>query len=311
MIQPAPFESSRRAFLARSFVPAGLGVALALAMAGTVLVRPPGGGGAAGAPVAPAPLPAPALDPKASRQAAVDLAVRLGLSGIAGTAMRQVDGVAGRVVDTVEFHGADGRLTAEITSATDGRLVRFVDLTDQPAGGAPRLAATTVPAAARGLLAAVRLPVPPGEPVNTWDAGMDAWCVRWTRTIDGIAAPTDGLSVWVRPAGRLKALDDIESPVSPAPPQPLTVDAARAAVEAYLHRLGLDVLPSLTVGVPRLAWVLPNGFADPTEAQAPPALHLAWAVTFSYVPPGWSERHDVELDVDATTGALIAGTETA
>ena len=93
---------------------------------------------------------------------------------------------------------------------------------------------------------------------------------------------------------------------SPSPPS-----RRAAAVRAYVRGLHLDGLPSLAYAAPRLAWVLPNGFVDPTGTVDPSILRLAWTVTFSYIPPGWTERHTVEIDVDAATGALIGGTETA
>jgi hypothetical protein len=173
------------------------------------------------------------------------------------------------------------------------------------------LETTAVPAAARRFLTLAGVTSPSPVPATTWDAGMDAWCVRWARTIDAVPAPTDGLVAWVRSDGRLKALTDLALPVAPAPVDPIPPAAASAAARSYAARLRLDRLPSLSFDAPRLEWILPDGFVDPIEAQADAVLHLAWVVRLSYVPPGWQERHIVELDVDAGSGTLIGGTETA
>jgi len=261
--------------------------------------------------VARAALAAPAIQGAAVRQAAIELAGHYGLAGTPGTAVRSADLVTGTLVDTVDFRLGDGRLAAQVVRATDGRLERVVDLTEPPAGPGPGVDASGAPAAARRLLGQSGLVVPTSPPVATWDAGMDAWSVRWTRAIDGIPAPTDGLVMWVRPSGRLKALDDMRSPVADAPPRPVPAVAATHAVQDYARGLRLDLLPSLAYDDPHLAWVLPNVFVDPASALDPSILRLAWAVSFSYIPPGWTERHSVEIDVDAATGALIGGTETA
>ncbi|HEY7941409.1 MAG TPA: hypothetical protein VID25_05650 [Candidatus Limnocylindrales bacterium] len=261
--------------------------------------------------VADAALAMPIAQAATARQAAVELAGRFGLAGTAGAPIRGSDQVTGAIVDTVDFRFADGRLAAEIVRAADGRLQRVVDLTDPPSGPGGTVDAAGAPAAARRLLGTSGLASPASTPVTTWDAGMDAWCVRWVRTIDGVPAPTDGLVTWVRPSGRLKALSDANSRLADAPAQPVPAAAASRAVQGYVRGLHLDTLPSLAYATPRLAWVLPNGFVDPMTTADPSILRLAWTVTFSYIPPGWTERHTVEIDVDATTGALIGGTETA
>ncbi|HXR27345.1 MAG TPA: hypothetical protein VN771_05735 [Candidatus Baltobacteraceae bacterium] len=243
--------------------------------------------------------------------AAIELAGRFGLAGTPGAPVRTADQVTGEFLDTVDFRRADGRLAAEVVRAVDGRLVRLVDLTDPPRGPETPVDAARAPTAARRLLGASGLAAPASPPVTTWDAGMDAWCVRWVRTIDGVPAPTDGLVTWVRPSGRLKALSDIRSPLAAAPAEPVTAGAATLAVRAYLRRLHLDRMADLVVDAPRLAWVLPNAFVDPAAGSGPSTLRLAWTITLGYVPPGWSDRHAVEVDVDAATGALIGGTETA
>ncbi len=261
--------------------------------------------------VADAALAVPVAQGAVAREAAVELAGRFGLAGTAGLPVRSADQITGALIDTVDFRLADGRLAAEVVRAADGRLERVVDLTDPPSGPGTAVGAAGAPEAARRLVGTSGLAAPASAPVTTWDAGMDAWCVRWVRIIDGVPAPTDGLVTWVRPSGRLKALSDTRSPLADAPPQPIPAATASLAVQGYVRGLHLDALPSLVYTAPRLAWVLPNGFVDPAVTTDPSILRLAWTVTFSYIPPGWTERHTVEIDVDAATGALIGGTETA
>lgn len=286
-------------------------VAVGLSVSAAMLLRTGLGETAAVPRVRQAALAVPAVQGAAVRAAAVELAGRFGLAGTPNAPVRGADQVTGEIIDTVDFRFADGRLAAEITRGADGRLERIVDFTDPPGRPGVAIDAAGAPAVARRLLSAAGMAAPGSPPVTTWDAGMDAWCVRWDRTIGGVPAPTDGLVTWVRPSGRLKAVNDRTSPAAGAPTAPIPVAAANLAVRAYVERLHLDRLPSLVYDAPRLAWVLPDGFVDPTAATDPSVLRLAWAATFSYIPPGWTERHVVEIDVDAATGALIGGTESA
>jgi hypothetical protein len=306
---PRPITHPRRHRLGRPG-PRSLPI-VAVVAAAVLLPHPETGRTATAPPPVPAVLAMPAVQGRAVQAAAIELASRFGMNGTAGPVVRAVDQISGAVTDTVEFRDPDARLAAVVSRGTDGSLVRVIDLTDSPHTAAPALDAADVPAAARRLLDMARLVAPSSAPGTTWDAGMDAWCVRWERSIGGVPAPTDALVTWVRPDGRLKALSDLSSPLAPPSAHPIPAAAAAAAVRAYAAQQHLDRLPSLSYEAPRLEWILPDGFVDPAEAQAGPVLRLAWAVRFSYVPPGWQDRHIVELDVDAATGALIGGTETA
>ena len=254
----------------------------------------------------------PAAQEAAARTAAIELAGRFGLAGRPGAAVRSADQVSGDIIDTVDFKLADGRLAGEIVRAADGRLERIVDLTDPPGGARAAVDAAGAPAAARRLVGTAGLAAPGSSPVTTWDAGMDAWCVRWVRTIGGVPAPTDGLVTWVRPDGHLKALSDTITPLADAP---AAADPRRCGEPG-----GPGIRPPAPPrrpAEPRLRRPSP-GMGPAQRASStrprrldPSTLRLAWAVTFSYIPPGWTERHIVEIDVDAATGALIGGTETA
>jgi hypothetical protein len=290
----------------------GVTLPVAVAVAAAVLLPHADVGGTVPTPApVPAALAIPAAASQAALAAAVELSTRFSLTGTAGAPVRATDQVTGELTDTVEFRTGDGRLAAVVSRGADGHLMRVIDVTDPPRGDAPALDPAEVPVMARRLLGIAQVAAPPTVPGTTWDAGMDAWCVRWERTIGGVPAPTDGLVTWVRPDGRLKALSDLASPLATAPADPIPAAAASAAVRAYAAQQRLDRLPSLSYEAPRLEWILPDGFVDPAGAQTGAILRLAWAVRFSYVPPGWQERHIVELDVDAASGALIGGTESA
>ena len=147
--------------------------------------------------------------------------------GTPGAPARSADQVTGALVDTVDFRLADGRLAAEIVRGRR-RPPRAHRRPHRPAEWSRR-APSMQPARRprpRRLVPPAGWRPRPSTPVTTWDAGMDAWCVRWVRTIDGVPAPTDGLVTWVRPSGRLKALSDASSPLADAPARPIPAAAA-------------------------------------------------------------------------------------
>ena len=241
------------------------------------------------------------------------LARRLGLPGLAATTTRALDRTLALAVDTVELVGPDGRLAAVLTrDTTSGRLRSAVRLAWTAELDLPRLDAAGAIDAARRFLAAADWPAPSATPLSDWDDGMGAWRVRWPRLISGVAAPTDGLVAWIHRGGQLKALAIKESPLAPAPTATISPEVALASVRGYLQRTGIAGMAGLTILAPVLRWAEANDFVDPSLPDAPaPALRLAWVVHLSYLPPGWSERHEVELAVDAGTGELIGGTESA
>jgi hypothetical protein len=241
------------------------------------------------------------------------LARELGLPGLAATTTRARDRTLDLTVDTTELAGLDGRLATVLTrDATSGRLRSAVRLAWTPDLDLPRLDAVGAIGAARRFLAAAGWAPPSRAAESSWDDGMGAWQVRWPRLVAGVAAPTDGLVAWIHRGGQLKALAINESPLAPAPAATITPEAAQASVRAYLQRTGIARMTGLSVLAPVLRWAEANDFIDPSLPDAPaPALRLAWVVHLSYLPPGWSERHEVELAVDAGTGELIGGSESA
>ncbi|MGZ3631204.1 MAG: hypothetical protein ACXWQ6_01000 [Candidatus Limnocylindrales bacterium] len=245
--------------------------------------------------------------------AALDLARRLGLPGTPAPAVRALDRTLGRAFDTINLSSPDGRLATVITNeAATGRLHSAVRLAWSADLDVQRIGSPEAGPAARRFLILAGLAVPATTASTAWDDGMDAWRVRWARRIDGLEAPGDGLVVWVHRGGQLKAISDVETALAPVPAAPISKGAAAAAIGAYLQRTGIDGMAGLAIEEPTLGWAEANDFIDSTLPDAPaPTLRLAWLVRLSYVPPGWTERHFLELRVDAGTGQLIGGTETA
>ncbi len=194
---------------------------LAAVVAGAILL-PHGeiGGPAATLPSAPPPWPCPRRRDRRCRRR--DRAIRpLRPDGPAGPRSGPWTGSAARSMDTVEFRGAGRTAHGRRQSrGPDGRL-RAGRRPDRPARGrGPVLLPRTCRPRRAGSWTSRGSSAPSSAPTTTWDAGMDAWCVRWERSIDGVPVPTDGLVTWVRPDGRLKALSDLSSPLAAAPGAP-------------------------------------------------------------------------------------------
>ncbi|HMJ80639.1 MAG TPA: hypothetical protein VK592_06310 [Candidatus Dormibacteraeota bacterium] len=238
---------------------------------------------------------------------------RLGLPGVAAAASRALDRTIRLAIDTIELRDPDGHAAAVLyRDAASGRLRSAVRLAWTPDLDTPRLDAAAATRAAGRFLAAAGWAVPSTAPLVSWDDGMDAWRVRWPRRIAGVEAPSNGSVAWIHRAGQLKALAVTESPLAAAPAQRIAPEAALASVRGYMARVGLDRMAGLAIEAPVLRWAEANDFIDPGLPDAPALeLRLAWVVHLSYLPPGWTERHEVELAVDAGSGALIGGTETA
>jgi hypothetical protein len=140
---------------------------------------------------------------------------------------------------------------------------------------------------------------------------MGAWRVSWPRTIAGHRALGDGLTVWVYRGGQLAALTRSETAAADPPVERVDREAAMAAVRDWATRTGLPQKGLKVVVAPDLVWVRPNDFltrggADDTD----PLLRLAYRVDLT-TPMAGSTVHRIAIFVDAGSGALIAGVETA
>jgi hypothetical protein len=140
---------------------------------------------------------------------------------------------------------------------------------------------------------------------------MRAWRVSWPRLIEGIAAPGEGLTLWVYPGGRLAAMRRIETPAASAPLLRIAPDRAKRAARAWAAGAGIPDGILTVAATPPLAWVAPDDFASRGGAEATEArLYLAYTVQLTVRPPGGDVR-EVLLFVDAGSGAVIGGVESA
>jgi hypothetical protein len=248
-----------------------------------------------------------------SAQARADtLAAALGLAGRARAAVRERDIRSELTVDEVTLADAAGKPTARMTfDAATGAPVMIVRL-DRPDAGAARVDAGSAPGAARSYLGAAGMAAPAGSPRVRWDPGLESWTVGWERTIGGVPAPGDGTFVDVLPGGEFAALSVVETRAAIAPAAPITAARAREAAVAWAAARGLTSFQGFSVAPPALEWRQANDFVEPARPDSPePLLRLVYAVVFSYVPRGEESPRLLVLYVDASSGALIGGAETA
>ena len=284
--------------------------AVAASAPSAVSAEPPGGWRAGEPPEQPVPLAAATRGAVERRAEALGRA--LGIAGRAGETNRVFNRIEARALDEVDLVTADGRATGHFKLDAATGVLRSAVHVDWRAGyDAQTVRRAAAQRHAARIAATAGVTVPSDQPTTTWDDGMTAWHVRWGRAISGVPA-LGGTSVWLFPGGQLKAIAVSEPATAPAPAS--TVDAARAseAVRDYVARNDIDRFRALSFDAPVLRWVAGNDFVTTEKADAPePTLRLAWVVRFRYEVPGWRLPHQVELYVDAGSGELIGGAETA
>ncbi len=239
---------------------------------------------------------------------AAALAADLGIPGTAGRSARTFHVADLRVVDETELTDARGRPVAVVRTDERGALRSIVRLDWTAATGQPLVDQATAAGHARRQARMGGLTVPTSLPGVSWDAAMDAWRVEWRRRIDGAVALGDGLTVWIHRGGQLAALRRSETATAAAPLERVEASAAAEAARAWVDRRG--GAPAAPLVAPELVWVRPNDFvgrggADDTDAL----MRLAYRVDLTLTLPGGSHR--VALFVDAGSGLVIAGAESA
>ncbi len=209
------------------------------------------------------------------------------------TEVTAADPTAGPVAMT--RYDADGRLLA---------AVRF----GWHAGSAPVLGSpATAEAQAAALLRGVGLGRDRAAVVSR--GAEDGWIAHWPRTVAGIPAMGDGVTVTMFADGTLHAIARSERPLAAAP--------ATTLPEAEARRLAGDRLDGWLRAADRdqariadltLAWVAPNDAFAPAGPDAPaPVLRLAWVATV-LTDGSLAERfRAMELYLDAGDGALLGG----
>ena len=245
-------------------------------------------------------------------QRADRLATALGIPGRAGAQRRSSQALDLAVVDEVEMVDRDGRTTAVIRTDPSTGAVRSVARLDWTRDADQALVSSrTAESRARRLADLAGLPLPNTAPAVRWDDGLRAWRVTWPREIDGVPARGDGSTIWVHPGGQLAAMARSESAAADPPTRLILPAEATDAARAWARRSGIVTSALRLVGSPRLSWVRPNdwvtlGGADDTS----PLLRLAFEVHLVLPADGGQDRH-VLLFVDAGSGVIIAGAETA
>ena len=217
-----------------------------------------------------------------------------------------------RVVDESEVVDRHGHTHAVIRmDGETGELRSVVRLDWSSDANRPRVDRSAAATQARRQARLAGLGAPADAPSVGWDEAMDSWRVTWARRIGGYLATGDGLTVWIHRGGQLAALKRSETPHAAASSALVGPAAAVEAARVWALRQGPSTSDLSAVAADELVWVRPNDFlvrggADDTDV----GLHLAYRIDLSMSMRG-GEVHHIALFVDAGSGALIAGVETA
>jgi hypothetical protein len=258
------------------------------------------------------PMPISASDAATIRGRAGAVVRNLGIPGRPSAPRRTRLALDLRVVDESEVVDGHGRTRAVIRmDGETGDLRSVVRLDWTSDANRPRVDRSAAADHARRQAGLAGLVAPGDAPSVGWDEAMDAWRVSWARRIDGYQAAGDGLTVWVYRGGQLAALKRSETPHAATPIARVSAAAAVEAARAWAVRQGRSAGDLSTAAADELVWVRPNDFlvrggADDTDVR----LHLAYRIDLT-VPTHGGEVHHIAIFVDAGSGALIAGVETA
>ncbi|MET1231925.1 MAG: hypothetical protein ABWY52_03630 [Candidatus Limnocylindrales bacterium] len=258
------------------------------------------------------PMTVSAADRAATRARVGEIARGLRIPGRAGSPRRTFHALDLGIVDETDVADHRGRIVAVIrTDGATGALRSVVRLDWTTDADDPRVDRSGAAAHARRHARLAGLVAPAGHPSVRWDDAMDAWRVDWVRRIDGLAVTGDGLTVWVHRGGQLAAMTRSETASSAPPLERIAPAAAAAAARAWADRHGVPTKDLSVVVDTELTWVRPNDFLTRGGAQDTDLLlHLAYRVDLA-IPMTGSSRHRIAIFVDAGSGALLAGVETA
>ncbi len=251
-------------------------------------------------------------DRSATRAHVGEIARGLGIPGLAGLPRRSYHALDLGIVDETEVADGRGRTVAVIrTDGATGALRSVVRLDWTADADHPRVDRSSAAMHARRHARLGGLVAPTAQPDVRWDDAMDAWRVDWVRRIDGFTAPGDGLTVWVYRGGQLAALKRAETVYGAPPLERIGPEAAAAAARAWAVRRGVPTSDLTVVVDTELTWIRPNDFLTRGGAEdTDRLLRLAYRVDLTIAMTG-SSRHRIAVFVDAGSGALLAGMETA
>jgi hypothetical protein len=219
------------------------------------------------------------------------------------------DRFAGSAYDEVNEFDAQDRLAALQRFDSGGRLLAAVRFGWTGDGGpALRDDAAARSRAERLVEAALGTP-PVGAPRVARTPSDSGWTVSWTRTVDGIPVPGDGLRVQLWPDGSLHGFSRSERPLAPAPGVTIDADTARRLASVLLDRwfAGASRPQAVVTGI-SLAWTAPNDTFAPERPDAPAStLRLSWVVQVSTTGALSDTVRGLEIDLDAGDGSLLGG----
>ncbi len=252
------------------------------------------------------PLPAAVAAQAMARSARAGAA--LGLPAAARrTVERLEDRPAHVTYDEVTDLDARGRPAAVLRYSPDGRLVAAVHLGWLVGRGLPLQGTTDAIRVARTIARAVGIE-PSGSPTARVRSA-NGWAVSWTRTVDGVPVPGDGLRIQLWPDCSFHSLSTTEHALA-APPAPILSEGdARTVAVRYLDRW----IPSkrrAEIGIvdAQLAWIAPNDTFDAARPDAPAdVLRLAWVVRAGSQGGLAEGLRGLEIAIDAGDASLLGG----
>lgn len=233
---------------------------------------------------------------------AADLFGRLDIHAASLQSIRERDNVRQLVEDRTVGLDANGKPVAEVAFDETGALRNLVNYRRPVDSSFTSQAAT--PQAAAIVLTTVGLHAS-GQPLASWDSGMEAWAFQWPRHAAGYPVPTDALVVWILSDGAIRAISAIETPLQAVPAVIVPADQVVASTDQLLTtRMGSPHV----LGAPSLEWRQANNFADPSLPDAPsPVAQLVWSIPFT-VTLSPDEQIAGAFWVDAGSGDLVGGT---
>ena len=240
---------------------------------------------------------ASALDARAA-----DLFGRLDIHVATLQSVREHDNFRQLVQDRTVGLDGDGKPVAEVAFDETGALRNLVNYRRPVASS--NVSQAAAPQATARVLATVGLHAS-GQPIVSWDSGMEAWSIQWPRRVAGYPVPTDALVIWILSDGGVRAISAIETPLQTVPAMIVPADQVVASVD---HLLTARIGSPHVLGAPSLEWRQANNFADPSLPDAPsPVAQLVWSVPFT-VTLSPDEQLEGAFWVDAGSGDLVGGT---
>lgn len=231
--------------------------------------------------------------------------------GLPAAAQRTVERLEDRraqvTYDEVTDLDARGRPTAVLRYSPDGRLVAAVHLGWLAGRGVPLRGTTDAIRVATAVARAVGIEWS-GSPTARARAA-NGWTVTWTRLVDGVPVPGDGLRIQLWPDGSFHSLSTAQHALAAPPASIVGQAAARAVAATYLDRwIPSERRAEIAIIDTHLAWVAPNDTFDAARPDAPgDVLRLAWVVRAGSKGELAEGLRGLEIAIDAGDASLLGG----